>query len=114
MAEMEGKMKTRRWVLSLLCYVQLLFPAFLFAQAKGLRELNVAYPLGGSTSYFWVAYRSGAFEKYGLRIKPIYIRGGVAAVQSLLAREVLIEMQGGSSPIAAWAQGAKELTLIRQ
>jgi ABC-type nitrate/sulfonate/bicarbonate transport system substrate-binding protein len=79
-------------------------------QSKGLRELNAAYPLGGSTSYFWVAYRSGAFEKHGLRIKPIYIRGGVAAVQSLLAKEVLIEMQGGSSPIAAWAQGAKELT----
>ena len=50
-------------------------------QAKALRELNVAYPLGGSTSYFWVAHRSGAFEKYGLKLKPIYIRGGVAAVQ---------------------------------
>ena len=105
-------MEKRKWLLSLLCYVLLLFPAFLFAQVKGLRELNVAYPLGGSTSYFWVAYRSSAFEKYGLKLKPIYIRGGVAAVQSLLAREVLIEMQGGSSPISAWAQGAKELTFI--
>ena len=94
------------------CFISLLFPSLLFAQAKTPRELNVAYPLGGSTSYFWVAYRSGAFEKHGLRIKPIYIRGGVAAVQSLLAKEVLIEMQGGSSPIAAWAQGAKELTFI--
>ena len=88
------------------------FPAQLFGQAKGLRELNAAYPLGGSTSYFWVAYRSGAFEKYGLKLKPIYIRGGVAAVQSLLAREVLIEMQGGSTAISAWAQGARELTYI--
>ncbi len=105
-------MKKHKWLLSLLCCVLLLFPSFLFAQAKGLRELNVAYPLGGSTSYFWVAYRSGTFEKYGLKLKPIYIRGGVAAIQSLLAREVLIELQGGSSAVAAWAQGAKELAYI--
>ena len=105
-------MNKRKWLLLLLCYVLLLLPSFLYAQAKGLRELNAAYPLGGSTSYFWVAFRSRAFEKYGLKLKPIYIRGGVTAVQSLLAKEVLIEMQGGSSPISAWAQGARELTFI--
>lgn len=105
-------MKKIKWLLSFLSCVLLLSPSFLFAQAKGLREMNVAYPLGGSTSYFWVAHRSGSFEKYGLRLKPIYIRGGVAAVQSLLAREVLIELQGGSSGVSAWAQGARELTYI--
>jgi NitT/TauT family transport system substrate-binding protein len=81
-------------------------------QSKPLRELNVAYPFGGSTSYFWVAHRSGAFEKYGLRVQPIYIRGGVAGVQALLAKNVLIEMQGASAVVAAWAQGAKDLKYI--
>lgn len=93
-------MKIKR-LLSLLSYVLLLFPSFLFAQAKGPRELRVPYPLGGSTSYFWVAYRSGSFEKYGLKIQPIYIRGGRAAVQALLAREALVELQGGSTSISA-------------
>ncbi len=105
-------MRELKWLLSLLCYLSLLFPSYLYAQAKGPRELKVAYPFGGSTSYFWVAHRSGAFEKYGLKLKPIYIRGGVAAIQSLLAKEVLIEMQGGSSSISAWAQGAKDLAYV--
>ncbi len=98
--------------LSVVCFVSLLFPSFLFAQGKVLRELRVPYPLGGSTSFFWVAYRSGSFEKYGIKVDPIYIRGGRAAVQALLAREALIELQGGSTGISAWAQGAKELTFV--
>ncbi len=87
-------------------------PAVLFAQAKGLKDINTSYPLGGSSSYFWVAYRSGAFEKYGLRLKPIFIPGGVTAIQSLLAKELFIQLTAGPSAIRAWARGAKEVTVI--
>ena len=66
----------------------------LFSQTKALKELNTSYPLGGSSSFFWVAYRSGSFERQGLKLKPILIPGGVTAVQSLLAKEV-------SSPLPA-------------
>ena len=90
-------------------WVFFLISSTLLAQNKPLRELNVAYPFGGSTSYFWVAQRSGSFEKYGLRVQPIYIRGGVAGVQALLAKNVLIEMQGASAVVSAWSQGAKDL-----
>ena len=94
-------------------FCALLFsPSFLFAQAKGLRELNTSYPLGGSTSYFWAAYRSGSFEKYGLKLKPVYIPGGVTALQSLLARELFIQLTAGPAAIRAWARGAKEITFI--
>jgi len=89
-----------------------LFPAFLFAQAKGMRELKVGYPLGGSTGFFWVAHRSGSFEKYGLKLQPIYIRGGRLGIQALLAGDIPIELQGGSTAVSAWAQGAKELQFI--
>ena len=81
-------------------------------QAKGLRELNTSYPLGGSTSFFWVAYRSGAFEKHGLKLKPVYIRGSVTAIQSLLAKELSIQMEAGAAGVRAWARGAKEITLV--
>ena len=111
-AGMEDKMKTRKLVLLLLCYLLLLFPSDLHAQAKGLRELNTSYPLGGSTSFFWVAYRSGAFEKSGLKLNPVYIRGSVTALQSLLAKELLIQLEAGPAGIRAWARGAKELTFI--
>lgn len=92
--------------------ILLLSPSFLFGQAKGLRELNTSYPLGGSTSFFWVAYRSGSFEKYGLKLKPVYIRGSVTAIQSLLAKELFIQMEAGAAGIRAWARGAKEVTFI--
>ena len=93
-------------------FALLILPTLSYSQNKSLRELNVAYPFGGSTSYFWVAQRSGSFEKYGLRVQPIYIRGGVAGVQALLAKNVLIEMQGASAVVSAWAQGAKDLKYI--
>jgi NitT/TauT family transport system substrate-binding protein len=89
-----------------------LFPSFLFAQAKGLRELRVPYALGGSTGLFWVAHRSGAFEKHGIKVLPIFMRGGREAVQALISRDVFIEVQGSSGVINAWAQGAKDLVVI--
>ncbi len=93
-------------VAALLC-----FPSGATAQTK-TRELRVPYPIGGSTSYFWVAYRGGFFEKYGLKVQPIYIRGGRESIQALLAKDALIELQGGSASIGAWAQGAKDLAFI--
>lgn len=87
-------------------------PSFLLGQAKGLKELNTSYPFGGSTSYFWVAYRSGAFERHGLKLKPVLIPGGVTALQSLMARELFIQLTAGPAAIRAWARGAREITFI--
>jgi ABC-type nitrate/sulfonate/bicarbonate transport system substrate-binding protein len=104
--------KTLRRVLTILCYVLLLFPGFLFAQTAKLRELKVGYPLGGSASYFWVAYRSGSFEKHGLKLEPIYIRGGLMGIQAALSGDLPLQLQGASTVVAAWAQGAKEFQFI--
>jgi ABC-type nitrate/sulfonate/bicarbonate transport system substrate-binding protein len=90
----------------------LLLPSFIFAQTKTLREVRVPYALGGSTSFFWVAQRSGSFEKYGLKVLPIFMRGGREAVQALVSRDVTMLQQGSSGVILAWAQGAKDLTLL--
>lgn len=87
-------------------------PADVFAQPKGLKELATSYPLGGSSSYFWVAHRSGSFERHGLKLKPIFIPGGVTALQSLLAKEVSIQLTAGPAAIRAWARGAREVTFI--
>lgn len=95
----------------ILCCLLLLLPCSVSAQTK-LRELKVGYPLGGSTSYFWVAQRSGAFEKYGLKVEPIYIRGGRLGIQAALSGDLLLQLQGASTVVSAWAQGAKELQMI--
>ncbi len=104
-------MKVAR-LLSLLCYVLLLSPAFLFAQGTRPRELKVGYPLGGSTGFFWVAQRSGSFEKYGLKVEPIYIRGGRLGIQAALSGDLLLQLQGASTVVSAWAQGGKDLQFI--
>ena len=104
--------KTLRRGLAVLFYALLLFPGFLFAQTAKLRELKVGYPLGGSSSYFWVAYRSGSFEKHGLKLEPIYIRGGLMGIQAALSGDLPLQLQGASTVVAAWAQGAKEFQFI--
>lgn len=92
--------------------IWLLFPANLLAQVRAPRELRVGYPLGGSTGFFWVAHRSGSFEKYGLKVQPIYIRGGRLGIQAALSGDLLLQLQGASTAVSAWAQGAKELQFI--
>jgi ABC-type nitrate/sulfonate/bicarbonate transport system substrate-binding protein len=90
----------------------LLLPTLLSAQPKPLRELNVSYPLGGSTSYFWTAYRARSFERQGLKLNPVFIPGGVTALQSLMAKELFIQLTAGPAAIRAWARGGKEITFI--
>ena len=97
---------------AILCCALLLVPTLLFAQGKPLRELKVGYPLGGSTSYFWVAQRSGSFEKYGLKVEPIYIRGGRMGIQVAFSGDLLLQLQGASTVVSAWVQGAKDLQFI--
>jgi len=101
-----------RLMRAIVCLVLSLFPPLLFAQSKPIREIKVGYPLGGSSSYFWVAQRSGSFERHGLKIEPIYIRGGLMGIQAALSGDLLLQLQGASTVVAAWAQGAKELQFI--
>ena len=65
-------------------------PRLLLAQSKTLKEVRVPYALGGSTGFFWVAQRSGSFEKYGIKVLPIFMRGGREAVQALISRDVMM------------------------
>lgn len=82
------------------------------AQSKPIRELTVSYPIGGSTSFFWVAHKSGSFEKHGIRLRAVHISGSVAAIQSLLSRELFIQFEGGPAGVRAWARGAKDIVGI--
>src|SRR5262244_1025437 len=99
----------------ILCCVTLLFPSLVFAQPKTLRELAISYPLGGSSSYFWTAYRAGSFEKHGLKLNPVFIPGGVTALQSLMAEELKGKRVGvsqlGASPDFIARLGLRQMGL---
>jgi ABC-type nitrate/sulfonate/bicarbonate transport system substrate-binding protein len=90
----------------------LAWSSILLAQGREPKDLRTSYPLGGSSSYFWVAHRAGAFERHGLRLHPVLIPGGVTALQSLMAKELFIQLTAGPAAIRAWARGAKEITFI--
>ena len=110
-AELAGTLKPLV-SLALVLAVALISQRVVFAQPKPLKEVRVPYALGGSTSFFWVAQRSGSFERYGLKVLPIFMRGGREAVQALISRDVTMLQQGSSGVILAWAQGAKDLVVL--
>jgi ABC-type nitrate/sulfonate/bicarbonate transport system substrate-binding protein len=47
-----------------------------------------------------------------LKLEPIYIRGGLMGIQAALSGDLPLQLQGASTVVAAWAQGAKEFQMI--
>jgi NitT/TauT family transport system substrate-binding protein len=56
------------------------------AAAQGLKKIRIGYPsLSFRQSNVWVAKEMGLFNKYGLEVEPIFLRGGQMATQALVA-----------------------------
>jgi len=56
------------------------------ADAQGLKKIRIGYPsLSFRQSNVWVAKEMGLFNKYGLEVEPIFLRGGQMATQALVA-----------------------------
>ena len=56
------------------------------ASAQGLKKIRIGYPsLSFRQSNVWVAKEMGLFNKYGLEVEPIFLRGGQMATQALVA-----------------------------
>jgi ABC-type nitrate/sulfonate/bicarbonate transport system substrate-binding protein len=65
----------------------------------GMVELNVNYPaIGGLSTALWVAVEAKTFEKYGVKVNPIYIPTSALAVRAMLAGELPIGL-GAGKPI---------------
>ena len=61
------------------------------AGAQTLKKIRIGYPsLSFRQSNVWVAKEVGLFNKYGLEVEPIFLRGGQIATQALV---------GGDPPI---------------
>jgi ABC-type nitrate/sulfonate/bicarbonate transport system substrate-binding protein len=54
--------------------------------AQPLKKIRIGYPsLSFRQSNVWVAREFGLFNKYGLEVEPIFLRGGQMATQALVA-----------------------------
>jgi NitT/TauT family transport system substrate-binding protein len=61
------------------------------ASAQQLKKIRIGYPsLSFRQSNVWVAREMGLFNKYGLEVEPVFLRGGQVATQALA---------GGDPPI---------------
>ncbi len=55
-------------------------------KAQGLKKIRIGYPsLSFRQSNVWVAREMGLFNKYGLEVEPIFLRGGQIATQALVS-----------------------------
>ena len=71
-----------------LCIVGALVAAFTATplSAQTLKKIRIGYPsLSFRQSNVWVAKETGIFNKYGLEVEPIFLRGGQMATLALVA-----------------------------
>lgn len=83
-------------------------PAF-GAVAPGKIVLGYASP--GRALPFWLAQELGLFQKYGVDVEPVFIRGAPILVAGLASGDVQVGSTGGSATLAAVA-GGQDLKII--
>lgn len=81
-----------------------------FAAAPGKIILGYAAP-GARALPFWIAQELGLFNKYGLDVEPVFIRGAPLLVSGLASGDIHIGSTGGSATLAAVAAG-QDLKII--
>jgi len=55
-------------------------------QAQELKRIRIGYPAISTTqSHIWVGHEAGLFQKHGLAVEPVFLRGGQIATQALAA-----------------------------
>jgi len=56
------------------------------AQGQSLKRIRIGYPsISFRQSNVWVAREQGLFNKYGLEVEPVLLRGGQIATQALVS-----------------------------
>ena len=67
-------------------YVLSVLFCFPTADAQPLKQLRIGYPsISFRQSNVWVAKEYGLFNKYGLEVEPVLLRGGQIATQALVS-----------------------------
>src|SRR2546430_13105376 len=78
--------------------------------ALGLAQERVKFPVGVSSKvlgcgHLWAAWRRGYFEREGLDVEVVLMRGTAPAVQAMIANSISAGLLANDGPIAAVEQG---------
>jgi len=97
------------FTLSIVCSLLLVVGNFIIrpAHSQQLEKINFGFSAAGSvaTAPLWMAQDSGAFKKYGLDVKLIFLAGGLAPV-AVMAGEVPFALMSAGVMIPAALRGA--------
>ena len=101
--------RTLIWIVLIIAlHLASLFPAF--GAAPGKIILGYAAP-GPRALPFWMAQELGLFDKYGVDVEPVFIRGAPILVAGLASGDIHVGSTGGSATLAAIA-GGQDLKII--
>jgi NitT/TauT family transport system substrate-binding protein len=91
---------------------QILFALVLLAlmPSLGLSQERIKFPVGVSSKvlgygHLWAAWRRGYFEREGLDVEVVLMRGTAPAVQAMIANSIAAGLIANDGPIAAVEQG---------
>src|SRR2546428_12598933 len=81
-----------------------------FLPASGLTQERIKFPVGVSSKvlgygHLWVAWKLKYFERQGLDVEVILMRGTAPAVQAMIAGSISAGLIANDGPIAAVEQG---------
>ena len=75
-------------------------------------RLHVGYSIyAGVTAPLWATKEAGLFEKNGLNVQLVYLRGGTEAAQALITGDIPFAMMGGGAVIASNLAGSGSVIL---
>jgi ABC-type nitrate/sulfonate/bicarbonate transport system substrate-binding protein len=80
-----------------------------FALGAAAGKIILGYASPGRALPFWVAQDVGLFNKYGVDVEPVFIRGAPILVAGLAAGDIQVGSTGGSATLAAVAGGQDDL-----
>jgi ABC-type nitrate/sulfonate/bicarbonate transport system substrate-binding protein len=91
---------------------QILFVLVFVAQmnSSGLAQERIKFPVGVSSKvlgygHLWAAWRRGYFDREGLDVEVVLMRGTAPAVQAMIANSISVGLIANDGPIAAVEQG---------
>ena len=82
------------------------------AMAAEPEKLNAGYSIySGMTAPLWTSKEAGLFEKNGLNVQLIFLKGGTEAAQALITGDIPFAMTGGSGVISSNLAGSGTMIL---
>ena len=83
------------------------------AESAALERINFGFSAAGSVASapLWMAQDSGAFRKYGLDVKPIFLAGGLAPV-AVVAGEVPFALMSAGVMVPALSNYLNQVAAV--